>query len=248
VNPRPPSSEELVRLYLAAKRSVIERGFAHEIVWQSSAALVEPSPTAFVREAAWVVLSAGLSESVVRNLFSRLSDAMYGFDPVALSRNRERARIAALATFRHERKIGAVLDIAAIVSRIGPSGLRAALQEDPQQFLQSLPYIGSVTWRHLAKNLGLPVAKPDRHLARLAFATARQSVDKLCDEIATWLGEPVAVVDIVLWRWSVLHACDRRRARNRLLHAPLESGTDASADSPSTTSWVAVGLHRKPKH
>jgi hypothetical protein len=211
MNPHQPSTEELVHLYLTAKTFVIERGFAHEIVWQSSTALADPSPSAFVREAAWVVLSAGMSESVIRGLFSRLCAAMYGFDPVALSRNRERARVAALTTFGHEKKISAILDIAATTSRIGPDGLRAALIDDPEHFLRSLPYIGPVTWRHLAKNLGLPVAKPDRHLVRIASATGRESVDGLCNEIARWLGEPVAVVDLVFWRWSVLHARECRR-------------------------------------
>jgi hypothetical protein len=230
MNPHQPSTEELVRLYLTAKTFVIERGFAHEIVWQSSAALAEPSPPVFVREAAWVVLSAGMSEWVVRGLFGRLSAAMYGFDPVTLSRNQERARTAALATFGHTRKINAILDIAATVCRIGPDGLRAALRDEPEPFLRSLPYVGPVTWRHLAKNLGLPVAKPDRHLVRLALAVGRESVDGLCDEIARWLGEPVAVVDLVLWRWSVLYAREGQRTRIPVLHDSFGGITN---DAPS---------------
>jgi hypothetical protein len=234
VNLGAPSTEELVCLYLTAKSIVIERGFADEIAWQSSAALAEPTPAAFVREAAWVVLSAGMRESVVRNLFRQLSGAMYSFEPAALCRNRERARTAALTTFAHERKISAILDIAAMVSRIGPGGLHAALMDDPEPFLRSLPYIGPVTWRHLAKNLGLPIAKPDRHLTRLASATARGSVDELCDEIASWLGEPVAVVDLVLWRWSVLHAQECRRAAcNPALHTAALCGQPPDTGRPT---------------
>jgi hypothetical protein len=33
------------------------------------------------------------------------------------------------------------------------------------------------------------VAKPDRHLVRIARATARPSVDALCEEISAWLGD-----------------------------------------------------------
>ncbi len=58
----------------------------------------------------------------------------------------------------------------------------------------------AVTWRHLAKNLGMPVAKADRRLVRLAAAAGRDCVDVLCEEISAWLGEPVAVVDVVLWQ------------------------------------------------
>lgn len=196
----------MVRAYLAAKRAIIDRGFAYEIAWQASRGSATHEPVDFVREAAWVVLSAGMSELVLRVVFGPLEAAMHGFDPSKLLARREQARVAALSVFGHERKIDAVIEIAEIVSRIGPEGLRAALMSAPEQFLRSLPYIGPVTWRHLAKNIGIPVAKPDRHLTRLARATSRQSADELCAEIGGWLGEPVSVVDLVLWRWSVLHA------------------------------------------
>jgi hypothetical protein len=205
-----PTTEEIVRAYLAAKRAVIDQGFAHEIAWQSCGGPASRDPVEFVREAAWVVLSAGMSESVLRGIFDRLTAAMYGFDPAKLSGHRGQARVAALAVFGHERKIDAVLEIADVVSRIGSEGLCAALVSAPEQFLRSLPYIGPVTWRHLAKNIGIPVAKPDRHLTRLARATARQSADELCAEIGAWLGEPVPVVDLVLWRWSVLRSRECR--------------------------------------
>jgi hypothetical protein len=77
-----------------------------------------------------------------------------------------------------------------------------------------------VTWRHLAKILGAPVAKADRHLVRLDAAAGRPSADVMCDVIGRWIGEPVAVVDIVLWRWSVLHAQDCREPRDGLPHRP----------------------------
>lgn len=204
------STEELIRLYLNAKRAVIDRGFADEIIWQSSTRHLEVVPTVFLREAAWVVLSAGMSESVVRAVFERLSSAMYGFDPIKLSASQQHARAAALAVFHHHRKIDAVLAIADTISNIDVESLRAALRHEPEEFLRSLPYIGPVTWRHLAKNLGIAVAKPDRHLKRFASVTARSSADSLCEEISQWLGEPIEVVDLVLWRWSVL--------QNRVVH------------------------------
>jgi hypothetical protein len=74
-----------------------------------------------------------------------------------------------------------------------------------------MPYIGPVTWRHLAKNVGVAVAKPDRHLVRLSIALGRSSVDELCHEIAELVADPVSVVDVVLWRWSVEKAGKRSR-------------------------------------
>lgn len=215
-----PSTDELVRSYLAAKRVVVEGGFAHEIAWQAAARSWAPTTSAFVREAAWVVLCAGMRESVIRGVFEQLTHALRGFDPNALAADWRAARAAALAVFGHERKVDAILRIAVTAECMGEYGLRDALAGDPQLFLCSLPHIGPVTWRHLAKNLGVPVAKPDRHLVRIARATARPSVDVLCDEIAAWLGEPVPVVDVVLWRWSVLHSRDCRETCATVLHRP----------------------------
>lgn len=215
-----PSTHELVRSYLAAKRVVVESGFADEVAWQETAARAALTPTDFLREAAWVVLSAGMSESVIRGVFERLAQALHAFDVTALLADGRAARAAALALFGHERKVDAILQIAVTADRMGEDSLRAALERDPQSFLCSLPYVGVITWRHLAKNLGISVAKPDRHLARIAQATGRPSVDELCEEIEAWLGEPVPVVDVVLWRWSVLHSRDCREPCDALLHGP----------------------------
>jgi hypothetical protein len=215
-----PSTDELVRSYLIAKRVVVDGGFAHEIAWQAAAGPARLTAAAFVREAAWVVLSSGMRESIVRALFGRLAQALHDFDPTALCSDRRTARADALTVFGHEGKVNAILDIAATADRLGEEGLRGVIQGDPQPFLCSLPYVGPVTWRHLAKNLGVRVAKPDRHLVRVARATARPSVDVLCEEISAWLGEPVPVVDVVLWRWSVLHSPCGRVTCDSLLHGP----------------------------
>lgn len=214
----PPSTTELVRSYLTAKREVVSDGFAYEIAWQAAAGSADLTAESFVREAAWVVLSSGMRESVVRGLFGRLASAMYDFDLVAMCANQSAARSASLAVFGHEGKIDAILHIAGVARRTGELGLHELLTTDPQSFLESLPYVGPVTWRHLAKNLGVRVAKPDRHLVRLACATSRSSVDALCDEIAEWVGEPVSVVDVVLWRWSVLHGRGCLQPCDALLH------------------------------
>jgi hypothetical protein len=199
-----PTTEELVRRYLAAKRFVMEAGYTTEIAWQARTRISDVTSCTFVREAAWVVLSAGMRESVVRHRFPTLTAALHDFQPAAIVRDPD-VRAAALGAFRHERKIDAILAIAALAYRLGPHGLRRGLVHDPVRLLQRLPYMGPATSRHLAKNLGLPVAKPDRHLVRLADAAARADPDHLCAEIADWLGDPIAVVDIVLWRWANLH-------------------------------------------
>lgn len=213
----PLPSDRLVRAYLTAKRHVLDGGYGDEIAWQFDAGAGPLTAARFTEEAAWVVLSAGMRESVVRSVFPRLAAACAEFDPAWIVAHRGDVRPACLAVFGHDAKIEAILDIAATANTLGDNGVRDNLQ-DPESFLTSLPYVGPVTWRHLAKNLGAAVAKADRHLVRLAAAAGRDSVDVMCEEIAQWLGEPVAVVDIVLWRWSVLHARDCRQSCDGLPH------------------------------
>jgi len=76
---------------------------------------------------------------------------------------------------------------------------------DPIRELQSFPYIGPITAFHIAKNIGIRVAKPDTHLVRLARSNGFESVQEFCETIATFLGEDIRLVDSVLWRFATMH-------------------------------------------
>lgn len=66
-------------------------------------------------------------------------------------------------------------------------------------FYATLPWIGSVTKFHLAKNLGADVAKPDVHLVRLAVSN-RETAQGLCERLAKETGYRAATIDLILWR------------------------------------------------
>jgi hypothetical protein len=196
---------DLVDLYLSMKDAVVARGFAWELDWQADSDFARVREPDFLRESAWVILTTGFRESVVRSLFAPLSEAFCDWQSADLIRtNRVRCRRAALHIFRNERKIDAMLSISDVVVDSGFEQIRVLIQERSTDFLQTLPYIGSVTAFHLAKNLGLPVAKPDRHLIRMACAAGFGSPQDLCDFISLRVGDPVHVVDIVLWRYATL--------------------------------------------
>lgn len=196
---------ELVRCYLRAKRKVIEAGYWTEIHWQDELDLSRVTRQLFMREATWVILAAGLSDLTVRRLFPRIAALLHGFHPDSISQDRRVAEDI-ISVFKHRGKTAAIVEIATRLARLDDYGLRALLREDATGFIQTLPYMGPATSRHLAKNIGCQVAKPDRHLVRLARSARRRDPDALCGEISQWLGEPVAVVDLVLWRWATLHA------------------------------------------
>ncbi|MEQ8992578.1 MAG: hypothetical protein RLO46_12205 [Pseudomonadales bacterium] len=198
-------SAALLDVYLNAKEAVVAQGFAWEIDWQAERRLDRIGESEFLRESAWTVLSAGFREVIVRRLFVPFCEAFLGMESAAVIKaNRGRCRRDALKVFNNDRKVTAILDIASIVDDMGFERIRRRIERDDVRFLQTLPYIGSVTAFHLAKNLGLPVVKPDRHLQRIADAAGFGSPLELCQLISNHLGEPVQVVDVVLWRYATL--------------------------------------------
>jgi len=69
-------------------------------------------------------------------------------------------------------------------------------------FGRTLPFIGPVTVQHLAKNLGVEAAKPDRHLTRLADRFGYETVQEMCSAISGRTGDSLSVTDLVLWRFE----------------------------------------------
>jgi hypothetical protein len=205
VRPRPLDPESLAVFYLTAKETVIEAGFADEIDWQEEVEVGDVDEQAFLREAAWVVLAAGFRESVLRRRFAEISRAFLGWSSAdAILADSETCRANALNAFGNRRKIGAVFSIVEMVSAQGMEVIRQRLRTDGVSFLREVPFLGPVTVLHLAKNLGLPVVKPDRHLVRMAGHLGYEGAEEMCETIAQMVGDPVAVIDIVLWRHATL--------------------------------------------
>jgi len=202
-------AQAAARRYVEAKGAVLSAGFGWEILWQQRrdrATLAEPE---FLREAAWVILSAGMSESVVRARFARISACFLDWSSAtAIAAEADACMAGALQVFAHRRKVQAIAEVARILSRRGFPAIARELAIDAVSALRQFPYIGPVTVFHLAKNLGCGTPKPDRHLSRLAAQLGYPCADALCAEIAAFVGDPPDVVDTVLWRHAAM-----RRAR-----------------------------------
>lgn len=195
----------LAGLYLDIKQVVVDAGFAQEIDWQFGQELGQVTESEFLRESGWVVLCSGMRETVVRSVFPDVSKAFLMWESArAIHRSRIACKRKALRAFGHSGKVNAILGIAAYVHKRGFEVVVSEIVRKGSAFLTCLPFMGPVTSLHLAKNIGLHVVKPDRHLVRLAEALRRPSVQALCEEVASFLAEPVAVVDIVLWRYATL--------------------------------------------
>jgi len=196
----------LVQAYLFAKDFVCAKGYAGEVEWQDLRSPEEIDERTFLREAAWVVLASGMRETVIRNLFDTFSHAFFDWQSAKqISENRRRVRRDAMQVFGHSGKVDAIISLADHVTTNGIACIAERLRQEGSEYLTQFPYLGPATSCHLAKNLGLEIAKPDRHLVRIAAASGCDSVRAMCTLIATCVGDRIAVVDLVIWRFATLH-------------------------------------------
>jgi hypothetical protein len=195
----------LKEAFLFAHAFVSDQGFSKEITWQDSLSLNLLAENTFLQEYAWVVLASGMREAVVRAKFPLISECFYSWSSAEkISRDAENCVRTAMRVFHHEPKMRAVVFTAGLIANEGFACFKEKLESQPWETLRALPYIGPTTQFHLAKNIGLDVAKPDRHLSRIADLFGYETVEGFCKAVAGDTGTKVAVVDLVFWRFATL--------------------------------------------
>ena len=157
-------------------------GYGDEIGWQRNVKECDTHIT-FRDEAIWVILNSGMKEQIARGIWEKIKQA-------------EAAEIDIAEVFGHKGKVAAIKHIRENCKKLFE---QYVLSDDKIEFLKSLPYIGSITCYHLAKNLGHDCVKPDRHLVRISDQYG-MTPDKLCQQIGEMIGEKKCVIDIIIWR------------------------------------------------
>ena len=200
------SKIKLAKKYLDAKKYVLDAGYSWELDWQESVLFEDFTETDFLREIAWVIISSGFRESIVRKIFPDLSKAFLNWSSakeILLSLNECKSN--ALKIFGNTKKIEAICQV---ISSVGTSDfqfIKQNLIERGLEFVKQYPYIGPITGSHLLKNLGVNVIKPDRHLTRITEVTGYDSTYNMCKDISDLVGDSLAVVDLILWRYATIH-------------------------------------------
>jgi hypothetical protein len=205
------SFAQALEIYRTAKECVQGSQFSAELLWQASRNINQFNESELLRESAWVILCSGFKESVIRRRFPFISTCFCNWESSeAICASAQLCRITALSCFGNERKIQGILDAATYIHGMGFEYYKQQIIEDPLPALSNLPFIGAITANHLAKNLGFELAKADRHLQRFALSVGFGHPQELCVRISDVTGDPVRVVDLILWRYL-----EQRRARER---------------------------------
>jgi len=195
-------SRNAQEIFSLASHYVENAGLKAEIEWQRSTDFRSFTETQLLSEIAWVILCSGFRESIVRRVFDHISLCFCDWESAAsILRHRVVCVEAARHSLKNEAKLNAIVACAEMIVEEGFDQLKAATMRDPINSLKRFPFIGPITSLHLAKNLGLDVAKPDRHLVRLAERCGYKSATDLCEELARKNNEEVKVIDLILWRY-----------------------------------------------
>ena len=160
----------------------------------------------FLREYAWVVLSSGFRYSVVQKIFPEISRAFYEWDITKINRDFDECRETALEVFCNKKKINSILEVAKQLAQSGVTPILKKLEEEGATTLEKFSMIGPVTSLHLAKNIGIDVCKPDRHLQKICDVTNFDSVEELCRAISSYTGDKLRTIDLVLWTFAVTNS------------------------------------------
>lgn len=176
--------QELANHYFSAKEFVIEHGFQKEIDIVDNRIFEEQDGIDFFTEFVYVVLNAGMKNQVAEKIFVRYAKN-------------------GLGAVKHEGKRRAIGKAERYYDTWFSILQKKISVNEKLDYLETLPWIGPITKYHLARNLGIDVAKPDRHLVRLAKSYGYKGdsgVQQMCEEIAKRTGDRIGVVDVVLWR------------------------------------------------
>jgi hypothetical protein len=173
----------LQSVYERVKNKVIDAGYAHEIAWVQSIP-EDINKELFFREYVWVVCNSGMKEQVARKIFDRFIED-YDFDQI-----------------RHPHKHKSVKKV---FHRLNFYYDQYRRSKNKLKFLKSLPHIGDITKYHLARNLGLNYAKPDRHLKRIAALFDFKNVQKFCEKVSEFTKDEVKTIDLIFWRFANLN-------------------------------------------
>lgn len=161
-------------LYLKVK----DAGYSEELEWADNIKECD-NAIDFAIEAVWVILCSGFKEQAARPIMNKILTGECIMDVV-----------------RHPLKAEAICYICS-----NRYNLFRMYQDanDKLEYLKSLPHIGEITKYHLAKNLGLDVVKPDRHLVRIAKVYNMTPLE-MCEKIRNITGDKLSFIDSVIWR------------------------------------------------
>jgi len=180
--------EKITRMasyYNKIKMMIIDKGYENELIWINKIPN-HVDKILFFKEYSWVVINSGMKNSVAEKIFKNF------WNNGALD----------FSAINHPNKNKAMKKV---FERLDFYFLHFTKSKNKLMYLKTLPHIGDITKYHLARNLGLDYAKPDRHLVRISNLLEYTNVQEFCKALSNLTNDPIGLVDLVLWRFATLY-------------------------------------------
>jgi len=161
----------------------------------------------FIEHYIWVVLSSGLRYKVVQKIYPKVMYVINGMINGKITFSRlcevdDKLFIEqVLKVFGNRRKVVGIKRAAVIVEDFygNYENFINCYDKDGRKILEELPYLGPRTSYHMEIGLNKDVAKPDRHLERVALYFSYNDVQEFCIYIKGITGDNLRIVDAVWW-------------------------------------------------
>ncbi len=195
------------RRFFDAALGYVKKNHPKELRWVESISpktFVKLDVRAFLEEYCWVLYCSGFNEGVVARKFGKMKQAYMNFDIDKLCGMKSPKRVLSVIGNKLKARcfLRGVKQIKDEVDAEGFEHYKARMKEDVEDVLQELPHIKGITWKHLARNIGLrAISKDDIHLRELAKCMNAGSVDELTAYLAKAVRKNKGVVDLILWRF-----------------------------------------------
>jgi hypothetical protein len=177
----PPTFLRVLDFYRKGKEYLSSRSpYKEEIELVANRQFEQQTVASFLHQYIFVVLNTGMKNQVAEKIMARFLASKYN-----------------LSLIRHEGKKKAIQEA---LASYDDWFISLKVANDKLAFLETLPFIGPITKYHLARNLGFDVAKPDRHLTRLATQFGFISVSDMCQAIHNETNDRIGLIDVILWR------------------------------------------------
>lgn len=184
-----------VEIYRLLQQLITSRGFGDDVTWAESVGEC-PSAEEFAREHAFVVCNSGMRAKTACKIFRKVWASLIEGKPLGEVFGHEHKCYSMQYVYDHREELFAKYK--EVVAND-----RTENKDEVIAFLRTLPHIGPTIVFHMAKNMGLNIAKPDRHLLRIA-AFYQTTPYELCRRLSEETGLRIATIDTIIWRAASL--------------------------------------------
>ena len=190
----------ILRLFRRSEE-FIKKNFPEDLEWSKKVSEnVDWDQRKFIQEYVFAVYVSGFRYSVVQKKMYDFQKVFYDWNLEEILKNEKEVKIEARKLINNRNKINSIIRGLKMLDELDFDSFKSKVMMSIDM-LTMFPYVGKVIKFQLARNLGFDVAKPDKHIVRIAEKYNLDPIE-MCEMISRATGYKVHTVDSILWRYA----------------------------------------------